>query len=54
MQSRQKIQGANSGRPDSRKMATVPWYGRLLIVSMLLAAAGWELFRLIVAIVTLD
>ncbi len=35
-------------------MATVSWYGRLLIVSMLLVAAGWELFRLIIAIVTLD
>ena len=53
-QSRQSTQEANSGRPDNRKMATVSWYGRLLIVSMLLVAAGWELFRLIIAIVTLD
>lgn len=54
MQSRQKTQDANSGRPDNRKMATVSWYGRLLIVSMLLVAAGWEFLRLIVAIITLD
>ena len=54
MQSRQKTQEANSGRPDNRKMATVSWYGRLLIISMLLVAAGWELFRLIIAIITLD
>ena len=53
-QSRQSTQEANSGRPDNRKMATVSWYGRLLIVSMLLVAAGWELFRLIIAIITLD
>jgi hypothetical protein len=54
MQSRQKAQDANYGRPGSRKMATVSWYGRLLIVTMLLVAAGWELLRLIVAIITLD
>jgi hypothetical protein len=33
---------------------TVSWYGRLLIVSMLLVAAGWEIFRWILAIITLD
>ena len=44
MHSRQKTQEANSGRPDNRKMATMSWYGRLLIISMLLVAAGWELF----------
>lgn len=54
MQSRQKTQEANSGRPDNRKMATMSWYGRLLIISMLLVAAGWELFRLIIAIITFD
>ena len=54
MQSRQKTQEANSGRRDNRKMATVSWYGRLLIISMLLVAAGWELFRLIIAIITFD
>jgi hypothetical protein len=37
-----------------RKTATASWYGRLLIVSTLLVAAGWELFRWIIAIITLD
>ena len=54
MQSRQKTQEANSGRRDNRKRATVSWYGRLLIISTLSAAAGGELFRLIIAIITLD
>ena len=54
MQSRQKTQEANSGRGDNCKRATVSWYGRLLIISMLLVAAGWELFRLIIAIITFD
>ena len=49
---RHKRQTPDDG--DNRKMATVSWYGRLLIISMLLVAAGWELFRLIVAIITLD
>jgi len=37
-----------------RKAAAVSWYGSLLIVSTLLVAAGWELFRWIIAIITLD
>ena len=41
-------------RRGRRKAAAVSWYGRLLIVSMLLVAAGWELFRWIVMIITLD
>jgi hypothetical protein len=36
------------------KAATVSWYGRLLIVGTLLVAAGWEIFRWILAIITLD
>lgn len=36
------------------KTSTVSWYGSLLIISTLLVAAGWELFRLILAIVVLD
>ena len=54
MQSRQKTQETSSGQRDNRKGAPVSWYGRLLIISMLLVAAGWELFRLIIAIITLD
>ena len=34
-----------TGQSDNRKMATMSWYGRLLIINMLLVAAGWELFR---------
>ena len=41
-------------RRGRRKAAPVSWYSRLLIVSMLLVAAGWELFQWIVTIVTLD
>ena len=41
-------------RRGRRKAAAVSWYSRLLIVSMLLVAAGWELFRWIVMIITLD
>lgn len=33
---------------------SVPWYGKLLIIAMLLVAAGWEIFRLLLWIVTLD
>ena len=54
MQPRQKTQETNSGQRDNRKGAPVSWYGSLLIISMLLVAAGWELFRLIIAIITLD
>ena len=43
-----------TGQSGNRKMATMSWYGRVLIINMLLVAAGWELFRLIVAIITLD
>ena len=41
-------------RRGRRKAAAVSWYGGLLIVSMLLVAAGWELFQWIVTIITLD
>ena len=37
-----------------RKSPTVSWYGKLLIISTLLVAGGWEFFRLIIAILTLD
>ncbi|ERF82343.1 MAG: hypothetical protein C207_04480 [Bradyrhizobium sp. DFCI-1] len=41
-------------RPRHRDGPTVSWYGRLLIVSTLLLAAGWEILRLLLTIVTLD
>lgn len=44
----------NSKRQGRRKVATVSWYGTLLIVGTLLVAAGWEIFRWILAIITLD
>jgi hypothetical protein len=43
-----------SKRQGRRKATTVSWYGTLLIVGTLLVGAGWELFRWILAIVTLD
>ena len=43
-----------SKRQGRRKTTTVSWYGTLLIVGTLLVAAGWEIFRWILAIITLD
>ena len=37
-----------------RKGPTVSWYGRLVIIATLLLAAGWEIFRLLMTVVTLD
>jgi hypothetical protein len=53
-QSPQTAKEAISKRRDRRNYADVSWYGRLLIFGMLLVAGGWELFRLILAIMTLD
>lgn len=47
-------EATNSKRQGRRKIATVSWYGTLLIVGTLLVAAGWEIFRWILAIITLD
>lgn len=41
-------------RPNQKTQTRVSWYGTLLIVSTLLLAAGWELLRWIVLVVTLD
>ena len=43
-----------SKRQGRRKTTTVSWCGTLLIVGTLLVAAGWEIFRWILAIITLD
>ena len=43
-----------SRKRGRRKATTVSWYGRLLIISTLLVAAGWELFQWIITIITLD
>jgi hypothetical protein len=50
----QTAKEVNSKRQGRRKAATVSWYGSLLIVATLLVAAGWETFRWILAIITLD
>jgi len=47
-------EATNFKRQGRRKIATVSWYGTLLIVGTLLVAAGWEIFRWILAIITLD
>jgi hypothetical protein len=53
-QSPQTTKEAASKRRGRRKAAAVSWYGRLLIFSILLVAAGWEIFRWILAIITFD
>ena len=45
--------GIDSKRQARGKTTTVSWYGSLLIFGMLVAA-GWEIFRWILAIITLD
>lgn len=37
-----------------RRTTAVSWYGKLPIVSMLLAGAAWEVFKWIIAVITLD
>jgi hypothetical protein len=44
-ESPQTTKKGNSKRTYQRPAAAVSWYGRFLIVSMLLVAAGWEIFR---------
>jgi hypothetical protein len=50
----QTAREANSKREGRRKVATVSWYGRLLIITTLLVAAGWELFQWVLMIITQD
>src|ERR1700722_11189575 len=50
----QTTKEATSKRRDRRTATAVSWYSRLLIVGMLSVAAGWEIFRWILAIITLD
>jgi hypothetical protein len=44
--------GSNNRR--DRRGSTVSWYVKLLIVSVLLIGAAWEVFKWILAIITLD
>ena len=46
--------GTSSPRQCRRSGPTVSWYGRLLIIGTLLVAAGSEIFRLLLAVLTLD
>ncbi|WP_128089426.1 hypothetical protein [Bradyrhizobium viridifuturi] len=48
------IAGQPVRRRRIRSGPTVSWYGRLLIVGTLLVAAGWEIFRLLLTVITLD
>jgi len=50
------MQALGHPAPQRRRQVgpTVSWYGRLLIVGTLLLAAGWEIFRLLLTIVSLD
>lgn len=50
----QTTEQATSKRRGRWKAAGVSWYGRLLILGMLSVAAGWEIFRLILATIPLD
>jgi len=47
-------EATTSKRQGRRKTTTVSWYGTLLIVGTLLVGAGWEIFRWVLAIITLD
>ena len=46
--------GTSSPQQRRRSGPTVSWYSRLLIVGALLVVAGWEIFRLLLAVLTLD
>jgi len=50
----QTAKAADSKRKARSRLATVSWYGRLLIIGLLLAAAGWELFQWVLVIITQD
>jgi len=46
--------GTSSPRQRRRSGPTVSWYGHFLIIGTLLVAAGWEIFQLLLAVLTLD
>ena len=54
IRSPQTAKEANSKREGRRRVATVSWYSRLLIIATLLVAAGWEVFQWILMIITQD
>ena len=38
----------------TRIRPTVSWYGKILIIGALLMTFGWELFRFVITLLTLD
>jgi hypothetical protein len=52
--SKPRTSAATTTTRGDRKGPTVSWYGRLAIIATLLLAAGWEIFRLLMTVVTLD
>lgn len=50
----QPTKEAGNKRQGRRRTATVSWYGTLFIIGTLMVAAGWEIFRWIITIITLD
>ncbi|PIT02050.1 hypothetical protein TSA1_15710 [Bradyrhizobium nitroreducens] len=43
-----------SRRKWVRISPTVSWYGKILVIGALLVTFGWELFHLIITLMTLD
>jgi hypothetical protein len=41
-------------RKPARLNPTVSWYGKIIIIGALLVTFGWELFHLVIALMTLD
>jgi hypothetical protein len=58
VQEGEKSEGASTqGRVDHSRptvRSAVPWYEKLLLVSVLLVVAGWVIFRLLRTLLTLD
>lgn len=51
---RQVLSAKGASRKWVRISPKVSWYGKILIVGALLVTFGWELFHLIITLVTLD
>jgi hypothetical protein len=49
-----RVKTTATERQGRRKINTAAWYVTLLIGGTLLLATGWEIFRLLLAIITLD
>ena len=51
---RQVLLANKASRGRVRISPKVSWYGKILVVGALLVAFGWELFHLMITLVTLD